>query len=136
MHSSIEFHDSRISAIGREGTSIRITLDAYVHRWDVLGDTWKGTGWIQTVEIMLTHASGTPLEAPVDLHGGEFRIGEATLDNMMPLPFVSSEPTSLRFELVTGQVIHFNGRTVVVEATGVGRYMEDLSDDLRPSEAG
>jgi hypothetical protein len=53
MSTWIEFHDSTISAIASDGTSIRINLDAYVHRWERVEAVWKGTGWMQPVQIIV-----------------------------------------------------------------------------------
>jgi hypothetical protein len=137
MRSAVEFHDSTVSAVRIEGTFVRISIDAYVHRWDRVDGRWKGTGWMQPIQIVLANASneGQP-ECPVDLAGGEVRAGQIRHKNLVPLPFDSSGPATLRLELATGKVLDFNGRSLVIEPTGEGRYVEDLRDDFRPSDAG
>jgi hypothetical protein len=58
---------------------MRISLDAYVRHWDRVQGTWKGTGWIQPVQIVLVDAaSDRQPELPVDLDGGEIRAGQVT----------------------------------------------------------
>jgi hypothetical protein len=52
---------------------------------------------------------------------------------MVPLPFDSSGPATLRLELATGKVLDFYGSRLSIESTGAGRYVEDLPDDFRPS---
>jgi len=137
MRSSVEFHDSTISAIALEGTSIRVCLDAYVHRWDRIDGMWHGTGWTQPVQILLEDASNAGLPAlPVDLDGGEVRAGHLTYQGLVPLPYKSGEPATLRLELVTGQVLNFRGSNLAIEPTGECRYVEDLPDDFRPPDAG
>jgi hypothetical protein len=137
LRRSVEFHDSTISAIAREGTATRISLDAYVHRWDRVDGTWKGTGWTQPVQILLVEAANKRLpEPPVDLAGAEVRIGQLAHKDLLPLPFCSSGPATLRLELVTGEVLDLNGRNLIIEPIGEGRYVEDLPDDFRPSDLG
>jgi hypothetical protein len=121
LRSSVEFHDSTVSAITREGTSIRISVDAYVHRWDRVDGTWKGTGWIQPILIALVNASNeTPLECPATLAGGEILAGQVTYENLVPLPFDSSGPATLQLELLTGKMLAFTGGNLVIEPMGGG----------------
>jgi len=137
MRSSVEFHDSRISAIAFEGRSIRISLDAYMHRWDRIDGMWHGTGWTQPVQILLEDASNAGLPAlPVDLSGGEVRAGHLTYQGLAPLPYNSGGPATLRLELVTGEALDFSGSNLAIEPTGEDRYVEDLPDDFRPPDAG
>jgi hypothetical protein len=137
MSNSVEFHDSTLSAISQEGTSVRVSLDAYVHRWNLVEGVWKGTGWMQPVQIIVgSGASAMMAEVPVDLDGGEVRTVDRTHDNLVPLPFTSSGPVSLRLELVTGEVLKIDGRNITIDPAGNARYVEDLPDDFRPSDAG
>ena len=57
MINSIEFHDSTISSVEHNGEAARLTLDAYVHRWERVNESWKGTGWGQRVEILVLGAA-------------------------------------------------------------------------------
>ena len=136
MRSSVELHDSTISAITVEGPSVRISVDAYVHRWERVDSRWKGTGWIQPVQMLLANAPNAErAECPVDLAGGKVQAGLVTYNNLVPLPFDSSGSATLRLELATGRVLEFDAGRLVLEPTGEGRYVEDLPNDLRPSNA-
>ena len=78
---------------------------------------------MQPVQILLVDtANQVQLELPIDLDGGEVLAGQVAHKNLVPLPFISSGPATLRLELVTGRVLDLNGR--------------DLPDDFRPSDAG
>ena len=128
----LEFHDSTISSIAVDGSCVRISLNAYVHRWTAAGDTWKGTGWIQPVQVSLTDATGhISTEPPVDLNGGEIRSGQSQHINLVPLPFRSSEGGSLRLDLVNGKSLTFGYGSIVLEAAGAGHYVEDLPNSDR-----
>ena len=134
MINSIEFHDSTISTIAHDDEAARLTLDAYVHRWERVNDSWKGTGWGQRVEILVLGAAKvTSPELPAELRGGTVRSGQVTHENLVPLPFTSSGPATIRFELVSGQVLEVAGRQVVIVPTGDGHYIEDLPGEFRPS---
>src|SRR5882672_7247207 len=59
----IEFHDSTLTGIKQSAGAREILLDAYVHRWEWLGDQWRGTGWEQPVRMRMENAVG-PSAAP------------------------------------------------------------------------
>src|SRR6266705_2357790 len=127
MGNSIEFHDSTLSSVTQEGESVRIALDAYVHRWARVDGTWKGTGWVQPVQINVVGAAKVTVpKLPVALHGGSVAVGRAMHENVVPLPFASAGPVSLRLDLVTGVSLEVSGQHVSIEPIGNGRYIEDL----------
>jgi hypothetical protein len=110
MVNSIEFHDSKISSLAHDGEAARVTLDAYVHRWERVHDSWKGTGWDQRVEIVVMGAAKLTLpDLPAELRGGCVRSGQVMHENMVPLPFTSSGPAAVRFDLVSGDVLEVSG---------------------------
>jgi hypothetical protein len=136
VRTSLEFHDSTLSGIAREGTSVRLILDAYVHLWDVVRGRWKGTGWVQPVQITVDDGvMSMRSQIPIELAGGVLRIGHVVHDNLVPLPCVSSESASLRLELVSGGVLEITGSGFAVQSTGVGEFVEDLPDEWTPSDA-
>lgn len=130
----LEFHDSTIVAIAHEDTSLRLSVDAYVHYWELVAGIWKGTGWTQPVQIIIGGATCGRLPAlPADLDGGEIRADRATYDNMVPLPLALPEPVTLRLEFKTGETLEVTGRTIAIEPTGPGHYVENLPDDFKPT---
>ena len=137
MNEEIELHDSKINAIGLNGSALCFMLDAYVHSWEMVDCKWKGTGWMQPVQIILSGATlaATP-DLPVLLCGGCLQTSQKTFDNKVTLPFTSPEPVNLRLELATAEVIDVHARDVSIASIGPGRYVEQLPDDLRPKENG
>src|SRR5437867_227746 len=133
MVDSIEFHDSTISSVAHDGEAARVTLDAYVHRWERVHDSWKGTGWGQRVEIVVIGAPNLTLrDLPAELSGGCVRSGQVTHENMVPLPFTSSGPASVRFDLVSGEVLDVAGRQLLIAAMGDRRFIEHLPGEFGP----
>lgn len=136
LRNSVEFHDSIISSIGNEGGAIRLHLDAYVHRWQRVDGIWKGTGWMQPVQILIQGPAPVELpELPAELDSGEIVTAENTFTNLVPLPFSSAGPALLKLELKAGETFEFSGQDLVMAPTGDGRFVEDLPDDFQPSDA-
>jgi hypothetical protein len=130
----IEFHDSTIVAIVQEGASLNLSVDAYLHHWELVAGMWKGTGWAQPVKISMGGATCAQRPAlPADLDGGEIRAKQVTYDNMVPLPLALSGPVTLRLELKTGEMLEVIGHAIAIESTGSGRYVETLPDDFKPA---
>ncbi len=130
MSESIEFHDSTLTSVSFQGASVEIELRAYVHRWERVEGTLMGTGWVRPVRIVLSEgAGGNPPQLPLELYGGQLRTGEVTHDNLVPLPFDSSESTHLELE-IPGGVLAFTGRSVTVEPVGDATYIEDLPEEF------
>lgn len=136
LRNSIELHDSTVSSIAIEDRSVRIKLDAYVHRWNKVDAAWKGTGWIQPAEVVIVGAVITQqTEFPVELGGGKIIVEDVVYNNLVPLPLSSSGPTMLQLHLVAGGVLEFCGDDLAMEAMGEGRYIEELPDEFKPSDA-
>jgi hypothetical protein len=96
VRSSLEFHDSTVSAIIVDGASVRIAIDGYVHHWEWVDGTWKGTGWMQPVQIVLVNSSHEgQSECPVRLTDGGFRRGKS--NTTIWSRFRSNRPDPRRF---------------------------------------
>jgi hypothetical protein len=98
----LEFHDSTLRSLTQTNAAVHIVLDAYVHRWETDGQTWRGTGWEQPVRITVSKMDGR-LAAPVlpaELAAGRLLVGAAIYDNLVRLPLDAAEPFNLRLELV------------------------------------
>jgi hypothetical protein len=134
----IEFHDSILAAVNHIGADVEIVLDAYVLRWEASGNVWTGTGWTQAVRIRLSgirDRSVVPL-LPTDISDGHLRVGTATHDNLVPLPFEAADAINLWLQLSNSEVLEFAGRGVQIDAVGEARFVEDLPLDLRPGQDG
>jgi hypothetical protein len=130
----IEFHDSKIVAIAYEGTSLCLSVNAYVHHWELVAGMWKGTGWVRPVKIVMSGANCTRVPTlPAELADGEIRANQVTYDNLVPLPLTLPEPVMLRLELITGETLEIVGQAIEIETTGPGRYVENLPDEFKPT---
>jgi hypothetical protein len=134
LPSWIEFHDSTLTAVKQSAGMREIVMAAYVHRWESLGDQWRGAGWEQPVRIRMQNAVGpsTVPALPTDISDGELRVSGLKQGTLVPLPFESPGDFGLLLRLVGGSVIDITGRGLQVEALGGGRFLEDLPDDMRP----
>lgn len=136
LPASIEFHDSTLLSIERKGASLRLLLDAYIHHWDMVDGRWKGTGWVQPVEITVDH--GVMAESaclPIGLGGGALKIGDVVYSNVVPLPLVASTLATLRLEVTSGESLEITGLAFSIRTTGRGELCEDLPDDWAPTLA-
>jgi hypothetical protein len=101
---------------------------------------WRGTGWVQAVRITVSTFEGdlpSPL-LPGEIAGGWLRVGGATYDNVVQLPFDATQPFHLRFEVVGREVLDVDlvGDGIRFETMGEPRFIEDLPDDMLPTELG
>jgi hypothetical protein len=130
----IEFHDSTLMAIRRSPDSGEIELVAYVHRWELLGNQWRGTGWEQPVRMTMRNAVGPSvvLALPTDISDGRLRANGLTSEDLVPLPFESPGDFALMLQLVDGSMINITGRGLRVEGLGDARFVENLPEDMKP----
>jgi hypothetical protein len=131
----LEFHDSTLTAVNDTTKDVEVVLDAYVHRWDTVGGSSKGTGWMQPFRILICDVSGRSVAPvlPIDIADGRLSVGTITHDNLVRLPLKASDAIRLLLQLTNGDVVEFVGRSVQVEAVGEARFVEDLPSDLRPA---
>jgi hypothetical protein len=134
----LEFHDSRLVAVNHTIKDVEILLDAYVHRWDAVGDSWTGTGWMQPVRILMSDVGGRSLGPvlPIAISDGRLGVGTVTHDNLVRLPFNASDAIRLSIQLTNGEAVEFVGSRVQIDVVGEARFVEDLAADLRPGDAG
>ncbi len=125
-------------AVSYTSSDVEVVLDAYVHRWEAMGDSWKGAGWIQPVRILMRDVVDGSIKPvlPIDISDGRLRVGLITHDNLVRLPFNASDAVSLSLQLTNADVLEFYGRGVNIDVVGEGRFVEDLPDDLRPTDVG
>jgi hypothetical protein len=109
-------------------------MDAYVHRWDLVGDDWVGTGWAQLVCILITNAVGLSSmpAVPVRIDDGRVKVGTITHENLIPLPFVASETVALWMQLANADELNIDGDSIHIEASGEARFVEKLPADWGP----
>jgi hypothetical protein len=97
----LEFHDSTLSAVNHISKDVELVLDAYVHHWDAAGDSWTGTAWTQPVRILISDVGGRSRAPvlPIDISDGRLTVGTITHNNMVRLPFNTSDSVRLWLQL-------------------------------------
>jgi hypothetical protein len=118
---SIELHDSELSGIERDGTSIHIYLaPAYIHR--------DGKGWAQDVEIIINEATveGEEVGLPATLDDGYMHTKLGPYHNLLNIPFAVGSPVTLELELMSGEVIKIKGNGISHEFKGEPVYVEEF----------
>jgi hypothetical protein len=115
---------------------IELLLDAYIHRWERLNDEWRGTGWVQSVRIVVSNAIGLsampPL--PVEISDGWVQLGAVAPNDLVRLPLNASGAIRIWLQLTTADVVELTGDAVCIEATADARYLEEVPADLRPQD--
>jgi len=131
----LEFHDSKLLAVATDDGGARITIDAYIHRWEVVSAQWKGTGWMQRVQFQMRECvSAAAPSLPVEISDGEVEVQDGLFQNLIRLPSLSLGPVVLRLHVQTGETLEFIGRDLVVTCTGEAEFIEPLPDDLKPPD--
>lgn len=134
MPSWIEFHDSTLTAVRQQAGTREIVLDAYIHRWELLGDKWRGTGWTQSVRILMQNAVGPDVvpAVPVAISTGDLRLADAMPGGLVPFPFESTGDFVLSLHLTDGHLIEIAGRGLQIRSLNGPQFVEDLPEDMRP----
>ena len=135
MTAWLEFHDSTLAAVNHTAKDVELVLNASVHRWDLVGDSWTGSGWRQAVRILVNDVGGRSIAPvlPIDISVGRVRVGTITHDNMVRLPFNASDAIGVWLQLTNADVIELVGRGVHIDVVGGARFVEDLPAEEVPT---
>lgn len=132
----LEFHDSKLTGVRSAPDGICVDLDAYVHQWEGVGDTRRGTGWMQPLQIELrgAYAEQASVVVPVGLWRG--RVVAASLPDedsgTLSVPAVLDELVTLELETTSGETLRITGTRMAVTETGERRFVENLRCDMDP----
>jgi len=124
---AIEFHDSELLFVRREGPNLRLRLDAYVHVSHGEPGRDSGTGWTQDVDFILRDAR-VDVPAPagrLELADGRLRIGDRVLEGLVPLPFEEVGAVKLELDGIGGKFCATATSLSLLEA-GEARFVEDV----------
>lgn len=135
----LEFHDSRLIASVTSRERTRLELDGYIHQWDGVGSSRRGTGWIQRVTLDVDEAvvDGTFPPLPCELWTGrviaEFPENE---DGTLLLPIAIRVATVLELTTMSGATVRVSGTGFSAAASGEARFVEEIPSDMDPHRAG
>ena len=98
MNEQIELHDSVLKRLFVDGGQVVAVLDAYIHRSEGKPGVAPGTGWRQSIRLVMENAtiSGTVPAGEADVWDGELIIGIQVLSNMIPVSGTDHGPIKLR----------------------------------------
>jgi hypothetical protein len=131
----VELHDSEVLRIERAGSDgVVLELDAYVHRWERVGDHWRGTGWAQPVRCTIrdVREKWQAPTLPARIDDGHLQAHDSWPGNLIPLPFQYDGEVRLSLLFESTEHIDWLGRSVQLEATGAAAFLEDLPEELKP----
>lgn len=131
----IEFHDSDLFKIARDGTDLVLDLSAYVHHWEL--PDGPGIGLSQSAAIRIGGAVlPDPMpELPRRIWEGAVSTSGGVLDNMIPADFAADDPVTLRLDFEEGATLRIDGNSIRVELRGEGVVIEGLPDEIRGKSA-
>ena len=129
-NAALEFHDSWLTSIAREGNTCTLVLDAFVHRSSGIAAVAAGTVWSQRVELRCAGARvATPLPEPllpIQLADGVLSIRERRFENVVPLPTGLSDQVHVELVAATGERMVVDAASAEVVLTGEARYVEEF----------
>ncbi|NUP09149.1 MAG: hypothetical protein HOW73_24120 [Polyangiaceae bacterium] len=106
----------------------------YVHRWELVGESWRGTGWTEPLELVLSRPATFPaLPCDSRITDGAVDTGSLRYENLLPLPFVCTGDVVLHLQLgATEYAVPCDGLEIRAAQNGEPRFIEDLPESLRP----
>ena len=130
MNECIEFHDSTLREVREEGAACFIVLSpAYAHRSSDRPAIDAGSVLLQGFQITLGRAvlRKRPSLLPVDLDGGELRVGELVLSNTAPTALKHEGEVYLQlFAMRDDEVLEVEGSSILIRPCGEARYIENF----------
>jgi len=126
---AIEFHDSVLKQIDREGDEVRLLFrPAYVHRSSGEPGVDPGTGWSVDVDLILFDAMSLSVipSLPGNVWEGTLRLNESVFRNIVAIPFEASGSIALRIELMSGDVVEATGTRARLGVIGGYTFVESF----------
>jgi hypothetical protein len=134
----LEFHDSKLRGIRRVPGGVCVELDAYMHRWEGEGETRRGTGWMQPVQIEVgtSETETRSVATPMEIRDGRVVAASLREDDAgtLTIPVVLNEPVTLELETISGETFRATGTRIELTLLGEPRFVENLPDSMDPEE--
>ncbi len=129
MNSSIELHDSVVSAIASSGYWVTVTFTpAYFHKSPGQPGINPGSGWIQDAVLWVRDAvvGGKLPDFPCTITDGELTLGVHVHPNTIPVPLARHDMVTLRVVFYPGGEALIKGKSVRLELLGEPRYVDEF----------
>lgn len=127
MQRAIELHDSEVISIHELETAVIVRLDVYIHASPARPGIDRGTGWTQEAVLVLERAcvDERPSDDELRISDGALTDGPRLHDNLVPLPFATSQPVTVTFSGAEGR-LSARGENGELFLLGEPRYVEDF----------
>ena len=127
MNKAIEIHDSTLSEILEEGTTIVVSLNkAIIHH--SLGEPGidEGSCWIQLIDIKLESAQllNKPEDIPNNLYDGFFKINSTKHVNGVDIPLKESGEIEIFFETFYRNTLYIKAESIEIIEAGKAEYLQ------------
>ena len=127
----IEIHDSTLDAVSvRDGQAILHFPSVYIHQSVGTPGVDAGSGWVQEALLRIGGAAvkRSFSKVPADLLGGYIKVGDALLDNAIPIPLAHKGIVELRLQSWNDEVLLITGSSAELELIGEPKYVEEFPD--------
>ena len=139
MNRGIEFHDSVIKDVIREGEDLLVTFSRVVVH-ETLGTPGVDAGICVSQMATLRFKGGMlspeTLLCPVCITDGELRLGDQLLDNMVPVHIDHVGPTQFSCNVYDSHAVftllRMTGAGVQIRMHGKPDYMDDFPGSTNP----
>ena len=134
MNTAIELHDSDLSTIRLDGTSLVLSFaPAYLHRSGGRPGCDAGSGWTQAATLTFSEASVSFLpDLPSTVYDGWLLVGGVRHDNLVPVGAPFEAPCELGLVVTDSEPMLVRGSGLTVRLEGEPTYVEEFT----PSAAG
>jgi hypothetical protein len=125
-NAALEFHDSEVSGVHFMSGCVHVTFSAaYVHRSNEVPGVDVGSGYMQSVQLLLREAvlSGPLNDCVGKLSDGNLRVNGRSV-NLVPLPFEAAGQIALILQFSNGASFSAAGSSVQLHQTSAPRFVE------------
>lgn len=128
MNTAIELHDSELSAITNDGTSLVLSFAAYLHRSAGRPGYNAGSGWTQAATLTFSEASVSFVPGlPSTVYDGWLLVGGIRHDNLVPVGAVFAAPCELGLVVGGSEPVVVRGIGLTVRLQGEPSYVEEFT---------
>ncbi len=131
LNRAIEIHDSILADVSiLQGQAELRFSRLYIHQADGEPGRAPGSVWVQEAVLRISDVgvNGAFSEFPVDLDGGEIRIGDSRSENVIPIPLRQTGAFEIRLEAwrQAQEVVTLRGSGAQLELIGNPEYVEEF----------
>ena len=132
MNTAIELHDSDLSAITPDGTSLVLSFaPAYLHRSAGRPGYDAGSGWTQAATLTFSGASVSFVpELPSTVYDGWLSVGGVRHDNLVSVGAAFEAPCELGLVVGGSEPVVVRGVGLTIHLQGEPTYIEEFTPSV------